>query len=332
MRHAPTVEARGVGGQGATAALLGLPAAVVGLALAWFALAGAALPPTPAAAWADGLYAIKEAAAAAVQERKILLIGGSATHFSYRAATVSAQTRIAAVNFGTHAGLGARYLLDRARGSLRRGDVAVLALEHQLLTMTRPPRVLSEYTASFDLAYVGRAGLREAAQLVFGLDPLTTLRTQIARPPERTLYRLDTVAANGDESANTVALATPTMMAKVVAHEPIPLGDLEAAPAAVWEFAQWAQIAGVTVLYAWPPTLQREIYDEPEYRAYFDATRTLYGDIGIAPLGEVDEFMLAPEQMADDPYHANESGAEQMSKLLATKLCAVIECAVGPAQ
>jgi hypothetical protein len=332
MRHVPTVEARDVGGRGATAALLGIPAAVVGLALAWFALAGAALPPTPAAAWAEGLYAMKEAAAAAVRERKILLIGGSATHFSYRAATVSAQTRIPAVNFGTHAGLGARYLLDRARVSLRRGDVAVLALEHQLLTMTRPPRVLSEYTASFDWAYLGRAGLREAAQVVFGLDPLTTLRMQIARPPERTLYRLDTVAANGDESANTVALATPAMMAKVVAHEPIPLGDLEAAPASVWEFARWAEIAGVTVLYAWPPTLRREIYEAPEYRAYFEATKALYGDLGIAPLGDVDEFMLAPEQMADDPYHANESGAEQVSELLATKLCAVVECPLGPAQ
>jgi hypothetical protein len=320
-----------VGGLGATAALLGLPAAVVGLALAWFTVAGAVLPPTPAAAWADGLYAIKEAAAAAVQERKILLIGGSATHFSYRAATVSAQTRIAAVNFGTHAGLGGRYLLDRARGSLRPGDVAVLALEHQLLTMTRPPRVLSEYTASFDPAYLGRAGLREAAQVVFGLDPLTTLRMQLARPAERTLYRLETVAANGDETANTVALATPAMMAKVLAHEPIPLGDPDSAPAAVWQFAQWADTAGVTVLYAWPPTLRREIYDQPQYRAYFEATKTLYGDLGIAALGDAEEFMLAPEQMADDPYHANESGAEQMSKLLATKLCAVVDCPPGRA-
>lgn len=308
------------------AALLGLPVAVLGLAVAWFAIAGTVLPPTPAAAWANGLYAIKERAAAGLVGRKILLIGGSATHFSYRAATVASDTGIPTVNFGTHAGLGAGYLLDRARRSLRKGDVAVVAIEHQLLAMTRPPRVLSEYVASFDRSYLGRVGVREAATIVFGLDPVTTVRMQLVKREQRTLYRLDTVSPVGDETANAESVATPAMIARVAAHEPIPIRDSDWVPAPLWRFARWAEEAGVTVLFAWPPTLRRDVYDTPEYRAFFEATKALYRDLGIAPLGEAQDFMLAPSQMADDPYHANANGAEQMSRLLAAKLCRAVAC------
>src|SRR5262245_38814378 len=81
------------------------------------------------AVWVSGLYERKEAAARRTRDAKIVLVGGSATHYGFSARELQLLTGIPAVNLGTHGGLGMEYLLYRARRSIRRGDIAVLAIE-----------------------------------------------------------------------------------------------------------------------------------------------------------------------------------------------------------
>lgn len=92
-----------------------------------------AVPAPIEAAWIDGMYRQKKRAARLLPSPKVVLIGGSGTHYSYLASVVSARTGRTVVNLGSHAGLGTDYLLWRARKSLRSGDIGVLILEHQLI-------------------------------------------------------------------------------------------------------------------------------------------------------------------------------------------------------
>ena len=105
---------------------------VAAAAAAWMAAVRYAVPISGDTAWLRGLYERKEAAARRIAEPKIVLIGGSGTHYSFSAEYLAKRTGIPAVNLGTHAGLGLEYLLYRARRSLRPGDVAVLAIEPPL--------------------------------------------------------------------------------------------------------------------------------------------------------------------------------------------------------
>lgn len=97
-----------------------------------------ALPQPHESFWISGIYKAKEAAAAKVVGRKAVIIGGSGAHYSYSAKAITEATGIPTVNLGTHAGLGGEYILHRARGSLKPGDIAIVALEHQLTFRTKP--------------------------------------------------------------------------------------------------------------------------------------------------------------------------------------------------
>ncbi|MET3442070.1 hypothetical protein ABIC94_002851 [Variovorax paradoxus] len=287
------------------------------------------------ASWIEGIYEKKEAAASRIEGPKLVIIGGSGTHYSYSAEELSRLTGFQVVNLGTHAGLGGDYILHRARASLKSGDVAVLALEHQLVYRSRPSTVLSTFVLTSDPRYLLSAPLQNIPALLFGYPPVQVIRQAAARsiPYNSPLYRPETVTASGDESANMVANKLPYMAATVSA---LPALNLRLTPNPhvpapfLLAFARWARKHQVGVVQAWPATTFRSAYLTPNYEAYFERYAQTYRNAGFLVVGRPERYLLPENLMLDSMYHADFEGAKRISRVFAEDLCKAIVCPRNP--
>ncbi|WP_137128783.1 hypothetical protein [Rhizobium sp. FY34] len=299
------------------------------LLLGWLCLLQIA--PTPREVqWINEIYARKENVAREVQGAKYVLIGGSATHYSYSAEVVSKLTGLRVVNLGTHAGLGASYILNRAMRSLNKGDTAVLALEHPMIRPTPPSTILVSHVATSDLDYLRQAPLSQLPYLLFGYSPMQLVRDLASRaiPWNSPLYRSNTVTAFGDESSNTVENKLPYMLNVIRTAAPFgmyALSDMGPTDSLV-AFVIWARQHGVNVVYTWPPTTDRLDYLTPTYETYLKAYAAVFEGLGVPVLGKQADYVLPEDEMLDSLYHADVRGARRASAALARNLCAAKLC------
>ncbi|MGW9230646.1 hypothetical protein ACWGPT_07205 [Pseudorhizobium sp. NPDC055634] len=307
----------------------------VGCIIVWFGVLALA-PKSRETNWIGEIYAKKERVAASLSSPKHLLIGGSSTHYSYSAEVASKLTGFNVVNLGTHAGLGADYILTRAKRSLKAGDTALLALEHQLLATAPPSIVLTRLVATTDPYFLLDAPLPYLADLIFGYSPAQFLRDTPAKllPWTSPLYRSETVTDYGDESANSPENKLPYMLDVVRETPPITAAAPQSLQLAdsFQDFVAWAQANDVTVFYTWPPTTDRPQYRTPEYAEYFQSYVHLFEATGINVLGRQTEYLIPEDEMLDSMYHADTRGARRASQVLSKNLCSVVVCPAASSQ
>lgn len=309
--------------------------AVMALATAIWAGAMAQLSEySPSASWVRGLYERKEKAVQRVGGPKILLIGGSGTHYGFVASYLSALTGLPAVNLGTHAGLGPTFLLYRARRSLRPGDIAVLAIETPSNNMPEPTEITAEQVLSDDLRYLLHARPQDSLRILFGLGPRYALRMAGFVPfpwnphPAR---RADSVDATGDESLEVSKFGAPSGRALPTNPPPFQMVPAVEAPKALVEFFAWAGAHKVRVAHAWTPMLAHRAYERYPYPQQFKWVTGWYRAAGALPLGDVSDYYLDESEIFDTVFHANERGRRRVTEVLARKLCAAIACPKVPA-
>ncbi len=164
----------------------------------WTGFAASLTEYSQSAAWVRGLYERKEKAARRFAGPKLVLVGGSGAHYSFSASYLTELTGLPAVNFGTAAGLGPRYILFRARRALRAGDVALLAIETPINNAVVPSELTAEQVVSSDPAYLLHESPERSFRILFGLTPRycaaeggehsTSVETT-SDPPRRKRYR-----------------------------------------------------------------------------------------------------------------------------------------------
>ncbi len=289
-----------------------------------------ALPKPFESDWIAGIYERKSAAAERYSEPRFLLIGGSGTHFSYSAETASRLTGLPVVNFGTHAGLGAEYLVYRAKQELRAGDTAILAMEHHLHDASGATTILAPYVLTTDRGYLFAAPPKDVPTIVFGYPPVEVVRqvTAASRPWTSPLYQVAAVTPFGDESANTPDNKLPHMLEALRRQRPLEVAvrNPTSPPAWLRDFAQWAKEHDVRLMMTWPVTLDRPEYDDAAYLAYFARHAETYRRLGFQILGEPNDFQLPETEMLDTRYHADTVGAARAGQALARSLCALGIC------
>ncbi|MGC0389347.1 hypothetical protein [Bradyrhizobium sp. USDA 241] len=298
-------------------------AVILLLALGWNGFIRLITPPYDAA-WIASTYERKETAAAEIEGPKIVLIGGSSTHFGFSGETISRLIGVPVVNLGVHAGLGADYILDRAKRSLKRGDTAVLSLEYHLFKRARPSDVAGSFVAMFDSGYMAECPPKDIPQFVYGFSPKHLISTYFQRliPWTLPLYRAETVTASGDETAGADADITPRMRALARSYPPISVSAPESHNPiqAIVDFVNWARANGVNVKYVWPPMIDRAAYSEMRYLVLFSAIRDTFKGLGVPVLGDSSDFFLREDEVLDTFYHANLAGRTRMSRRLAQLL------------
>jgi hypothetical protein len=282
--------------------------------------------PTAEIAWTASLYERKTRVAEAEPSPRILVVGGSGTLFSFDAEIAQHRVGKPVFNFGTHAGLGLSYILDRAARILRPDDTVLLAPEYELLM---PDSSANEYaiqmTAFYDHAYLDHVSWREWPNYLLGYDVLPSvaigIRTALHHPPAgQTDTTIDEL---GDLRGNTVARS-----------QGMSLRDAEPslrpiAPEMISRLRKFAEIAAARkarVFVIPPSVIMTAGYTAPAFRTFQTSLISLYAGLGIEPLGGPDIGFLPPSDMYNSVYHANDRGRILYTDRILRLLCKRMIC------
>lgn len=299
-------------------------------AAAWFVGGRLVLPAPDDAHWIEELYTGKEQALHQARTPKVILVAGSSTYYSFSATQLSRRTGLPVVNFGTHAGLGARYLLDRAARNMGSGDIVVLTIENGLLRNERPTAELTRFVQFYDPGYIRRADAQSWAPLLVGGSAHDLFRSWIG---ERLLGPTKThMDEAGDATDNLASAVTPEVRAIVAATRLVSVTtDPEAPPAYLKQFVATARERGVTVFAAWSPMLDRPIYHDRSDPRRLKAISSTYKVLGVPVLGSAQDFLFPLADMYNSGFHLNDIGRAKATAKLGDLICLQMKCAAGAA-
>lgn len=277
-------------------------------------------------AWVASLYADKTRIAETVNGPRILVVGGSGTLFSFDAEVATKRLGRPVVNYGTHAGLGLGYILDRAGRILRPGDVVLLAPEYEILQQQSAANEYAiQLTAFYDRAYLRRLPLTESFRYMLGYDVLPSLavgaRVALHRPPaQRTDITLDSF---GDARGNTVAQSKGGLPLDSVSDKR-PISGI--AEAALRRFMEEAKARQVQVIAIPPALVETPASQSAVFQAFQQSRAALFTRLGIAQLGVPPDGFLPPSDMYDSVYHANDRGRARYTGRILAILCKTTAC------
>jgi len=309
--------------------------AVLSISLVLGLIVIAALPKTglarPSAeiTWTADLYAQKTGIAGAISGQRVLIVGGSGTLFSFDTRVAGMLIGKPVVNFGTHAGLGIAYILDRAARVMRRDDIVVLAPEYELL---QQPAEVNEYAIQlaiyFDRDYINSQPLRERPHYWVGYGVLTSLlegvRMMISGPPRgRADVQLDGL---GNARGNSVALSNTAGLGAEGPTLPPP-SVTPAAIALLREFMKRASSEGIRVFVMPPALASTPSYRSAAFQQFQRRLPALFASLGMVPIGKSQDAFLAPQDMYDSVYHANDRGRMEYTARMLSALCRKMTCA-----
>lgn len=279
-------------------------------------------------AWTASLYASKEHSADLMSGPRVIAIGGSGTLFSFDSEVATRYISRPVLNFGTHAGLGLPYILDRAGRLLRAGDVVLLAPEYELL---QAPSAPNEHTIQFisfyDLGYLKQRPLTEWPRYFFGYDVLPSLvegiKQMLKGPPAG---RPDVVLdRSGNARGNTVALSRGEQLADAAPLlPPAPVSD--AAFEALRKFSALAAAKHVKILVISPALIRTRGYSDPAFREFQSSLCAIYARLGMKMLGNPEQAFLPPQDMYDSVYHANDRGRALYTSRILPLVCKELGC------
>lgn len=166
----------------------------------------------PDARWTIELSRAKAALLEATPgPRRVILAGGSGTHFGLDAAWMTSHLGIPVVNCGLDAGLGLSPICEAFEDQVRPGDVVILTPEYELLSGEGPWSYLGPvYGLSTGRPGLGGTNLREHVQvtLLAGVPGLANL-TSTARSLLKGRYEQPAYAVHNLDSAGDPTMEPP---------------------------------------------------------------------------------------------------------------------------
>ncbi|MBE9125803.1 MULTISPECIES: hypothetical protein [unclassified Coleofasciculus] len=155
--------------------------------------------------WARSIYKLKaQKANKAKGSRRVLILGGSGTHFGVNAQQIEQELGIPVFNMGVHGSLGINIILDSISGQIHRGDFIVVIPEYAIL---EDEDGIDRMASPFGIA-IGRPGLggvpyEELAEDLLnagnpGLKYVTKSSLDFIRQIKNPRYYSDRLNANGD--------------------------------------------------------------------------------------------------------------------------------------
>lgn len=280
--------------------------------------------PTESTRWNYRILQQKRALAATVSSPRTLLLGGSNVLFGLRARLMEQESGRHTVNFGSHAGLGRRYLMRDFQRALRRGDTAVLCLEYELYSRDEVSETLADFLLARDPDYLFRLDRWQLLRVLFGVTPGRVVEGCInrLRPPGRGTSGYDerTVDPHGDETLNNrppnemerIRVAGYTPNPFLVAGCPIDpeaAGDLE-------QFIAWCRANAVELFVTFPSTLDFPAYHTPAARDGAARLVDWFETRGARVVGAPESFLYPREAFFDTNYHLTGPAAERRTRQL----------------
>ena len=271
----------------------------------------------------------KVAAAAQMEEPKLLFIGGSNLHEGLSAQRISETIDVPSFNFGLQAGLGLRLILFEAKKVLRPGDTAILVLEYSHYIDDRWNEVSSDILFGCGADYFRQMGLFEKFEALLSLTPLRVF--DLVQPSDRRV-RQDRRATSGGEATEKSANARygdraisdsegidEATLRRLALYQPIPIlvrPDAEG-PKALASFVEWSRSHGVNVVATWPNTIYFPAY---EVAPGFADIASFYRRLGVPVIGRPQDAMYPTVLFHDTSYHLNATGISRRTSDMASMI------------
>ena len=276
--------------------------------------------------WLGEIYGIKTKAALNSQE-KLLLVGGSAVHFGFSASTIGSNIGVRSVNYGTHGGLSADYILHRALGVIGAGDTVLLALSwHQLQVEQFFTETQARHIGINDRNYLdGLApSLIEKVKAAVRRERLMEISDLNGPAWTGPLYDSRSVSDVGDETANDPGNGFGGTFGAAPKFGPISRDAVsnKSPFLLVRAFSQKAKERGARVIAAIPPMLTQDVYhDASSYHwQLFEGCISEFREAQIETLGKPTDYLFVEDEMLDHIYHANKLGTARMTAVLLSHL------------
>jgi hypothetical protein len=259
-------------------------------------------------AWIDLLYRQKQVALdrRASNAHRLIIIGGSGTLFGVDAELIERKLHIPTVNFATHAGLGLRYLLDRARGELRQGDIVLVSAEYgawsDAYRDSEGPAF--DYIWTYDKRYIARMNPIEVGKMVCAIPwsqwPLSAqgwldrIHGDYFHFRELSMYSVATLDVAGD-----IRVVTPPGTPQPAAF-PFPEDAALPATESIRQFGSYARSMGIGLFWSWPDFVRPITTGRPP--AFMSL---VLQNSGFVVLDEPSDNAFPRDWFMDTPYHAN---------------------------
>lgn len=287
---------------------------IVGWALVWpFATLGFlnSYATTDTPAWVQALYERKDLAlqpAPGRAQARLVVVGGSGALFGIDAELIQQKLGVRTINYATHAGLN-RYILYRARQSLRPGDSVLLCPEYELWWADEVSDIEWNYAITYDKRFVWPHGGTEALRTLYSVPGSSYYDSSIGwakrllerYQDEGVDYNVATLDPNGD-------LRGPIWRRAFEVPGPPPFPDAlktDGAHADFRDFAQWARSNQVRVFYSWPNSCRPDPAPSPEECITPPQVRALFQSWGWILLNDPGETWFPPEWFSDTIYHVD---------------------------
>jgi hypothetical protein len=282
--------------------------------------------PTSESTWIKRIYDIKRAAAREGRQR-VIIVGGSNVHFGLQARVLSGATGRLTINFGTHAGLGLRYILANALPYIAAEDVVVLALEYDLYASRREiDPTLASYIRAYDRDYVARLPATEMISVAASVSAKELLQAYV-NFKVAPAYDASLITKDGDETGNTLARrpngkwtgATTDRGSRFFQGIPSSYSEAE-----INRFITRCRAKRATIIATWPSLVDLPSSHGAPAQTAQRAIREFYAQRGIPVIGTPDAALIAPNDVFDSPYHPLLSWSAAHSRALGRELASIL--------
>ncbi|WNZ43980.1 hypothetical protein Q2T42_19290 [Leptolyngbya boryana CZ1] len=254
-----------------------------------------------------------------VSSPRLILVGGSSVAFGINSPDLQARLPYQVINMGIHAGLGAEFMLNEVKSSVKSGDVIVISLEYETFDKFPPdPKQVidsiearKENIAFLPLSYVPT--LLDEGLLQLG----SFLRRSGALIQSGSLERLPYYTRAGfNQYGDTVA------------HYPLPddtnklAGEgryyrfeserIQRTIRAMNQFYEFCRSQGAQVFFVYPPLMPRVLNMNQAEIAKIETELT--HSLRFPILGKPEEFAYSDTDYFDTRYHLNQRGVQQRTE------------------
>eukprot|EP00913_Durusdinium_trenchii_P005997 g5609.t1 len=286
------------------------------------ATVGVAFPGDTAVTFCQELYVRKDALCHNTPGERVLIVGGSGALFSVRAEMIQAAAGKPTINYATHAGLGAEYILARASRHVRDGDHVILIPEYGLWYREKALDTKGELARKFVMTYdrgflLERGFPRAALELLrtpthdlLQARSNITWRRRGANLRDAPHYPVSHLTHTADLSLTAPRMPRKAQLVGAGVQRPEPQHP-------DWgrshdRFIQTVADRGASLILTWPACFPRP-QSSPVTAQYIPEIErlatALASDRGFPTTERAKDQFLIPQLLGDTPYHTTTLGA-----------------------
>ncbi|GAB2516170.1 hypothetical protein GCM10008940_18510 [Microbulbifer agarilyticus] len=279
--------------------------------------------PTSSSKWASDLYQIKDAHAQSSVDPKLLIVSGSNSVFGIDTNTIQDTYALPTTNYGVHAGLGLRYLLERSKRVLNEGDIVYLPLEYALYQQTpQPSSQLMDFVLARDPQYLHSLPPYEKFHGYLNVSFLRIWEgikggSNQYQGRSAKFYHVTNIDKAGNQRAESIEQAGKhtDKLAKLPPKN-IGNGKLTTYSQEILkEYFEWSQSKNICVIGAPPNLLYHDAYQSDKFQQFFQGIEQFFTSNDIPFAGSPEDYLLPINLFFDTEYHLNAKGIESRTQL-----------------